>query len=136
MGFCVASTKNGFGQIVGSPAAGGPAFLHGLEQGRLGLGRRAVDFVGQQEVGEDGAGHELELAPARSAGSSWMMSVPVMSEGIRSGVNWMRRKVRFRVAPRVWTMTVLAGRARLRAGSDRGTAPRRSTARAPPPGRR
>ena len=28
------------------------------------------------------------------AGSSWMMSVPVMSLGIRSGVNWMRENLR------------------------------------------
>ncbi len=26
--------------------------------------------------------------------SSWMMSVPVMSDGIRSGVNWMRLNLR------------------------------------------
>ena len=29
------------------------ALLHGLEQGALDLGRRAVDFVGKDEVGED-----------------------------------------------------------------------------------
>ena len=34
------------------------AFLHGLQQGGLRLGRRAVDFVGQQEVGEDRPLHE------------------------------------------------------------------------------
>ena len=28
------------------------------------------------------------------AASSWMMSVPVMSDGIRSGVNWMRENFR------------------------------------------
>ena len=32
------------------------AFLHGLQQRRLGLGRRAVDLVGQQQVGEDRPG--------------------------------------------------------------------------------
>jgi hypothetical protein len=37
------------------------AFLHRLQQRRLHLGRRAVDLVGQHQVGEDGAllGHEL-----------------------------------------------------------------------------
>ena len=28
------------------------------------------------------------------AGSSWIRSVPVMSDGIRSGVNWMRENFR------------------------------------------
>ena len=35
-------------------------FLHGFEQGALHLGRRAVDFVGQHEVGEDGPLLHLE----------------------------------------------------------------------------
>ena len=42
------------------------------------------------------------------SGFSWMMSVPVMSEGIRSGVNWMRRKSRSSTCERVWTIRVLA----------------------------
>ena len=63
--------------------------LHRLEQRRLRLGRRAVDFVGEHDVGEDRPG--ANTMPRRPVlGSSWMMSVPVMSEGIRSGVNWMR----------------------------------------------
>ena len=37
-----------------------------------------------------------------------MMSVPVMSEGIRSGVNWMRRKVSPSVCAMVRTISVLA----------------------------
>ncbi len=32
--------------------------LHGFEQRRLRLGRRAVDFVGQQDVGKNRSGHE------------------------------------------------------------------------------
>ena len=36
------------------------AFVHGFEQGGLGLGRGAVDLVGQQEVAEDGPGLEFE----------------------------------------------------------------------------
>ena len=35
-------------------------FLHRLQQGRLGLGRGAVDLVGQQQVAEDRPGRELE----------------------------------------------------------------------------
>ena len=40
--------------------------LHDLEEGRLDLGRRAVDLVGEQEVGEDGAGLDLEAALVRA----------------------------------------------------------------------
>ncbi len=35
--------------------------LHRLEQRRLGLGRRPVDLVGEQQAGEDGTAAELEL---------------------------------------------------------------------------
>ncbi len=38
------------------------ALLHHLEQGALDLGGRAVDLVGEQEVGEDGAERRPELA--------------------------------------------------------------------------
>ena len=41
-------------------------------------------------------------------GSSSMMSVPVMSEGIRSGVNWMRLKTSPSVCAMVRTIRVLA----------------------------
>ena len=41
-------------------------------------------------------------------GSSSMMSVPVMSLGIRSGVNWMRLNTRPRVCAMVRTSSVLA----------------------------
>ena len=34
--------------------------LHGLEQGGLGLGRRAIDLVGEDDVGEERAVQELE----------------------------------------------------------------------------
>ena len=40
--------------------------------------------------------------------SSWMMSVPVMSDGIRSGVNWMRLNFRSSTRASVWISSVLA----------------------------
>ena len=40
------------------------AFLHHLQQGTLYLGRRAVDFVGQQQVGEYRAQRGAEIAGA------------------------------------------------------------------------
>jgi hypothetical protein len=49
------------------------------------FGRRPVDLIGQHDVGEHRplANSERRLPP----GSSCKMSVPVMSIGIRSGVN-------------------------------------------------
>ena len=38
------------------------ALLHHLQQGALNFGRCAVDFIGQQQVGKDGAQHGAELA--------------------------------------------------------------------------
>ena len=40
-------------ELVRVAADGDLPLLHGLEEGRLDLGRGAVDFVGQDEVGED-----------------------------------------------------------------------------------
>ena len=42
------------------------------------------------------------------SGSSWRMSVPVMSDGIMSGVNWIRRNDRLRIFATVLTSSVLA----------------------------
>ncbi len=39
-----------------------PPLLHGLQQGRLHLGRGPVDLVGQQQVGEDRAAVDVERA--------------------------------------------------------------------------
>ena len=51
-------------QGVGLLAHGHLTLLHGLEQGCLGLGRRAVDFVGQQDAGKDRSLDKAELPPA------------------------------------------------------------------------
>jgi len=71
-------------------AAGGHlAFLHGLQECGLGLGRRAVDLVGQEDVGEDRP--LLELEAAASALGLFLEDVGAGDiRGIRSGVNWMR----------------------------------------------
>ena len=56
----------------------------------------------------------MKIGPGRNsslrrpvAGSSSMMSMPVMSEGIRSGVNWIRRNSRSSVRARVRAIKVL-----------------------------
>ena len=57
--------EEGFGQAVGFAVYGHLFFFHGFQQGGLHFGRGAVDFVGQQEVVENGAGVEFELAVGR-----------------------------------------------------------------------
>ena len=99
--------EEGRGQLVVIAAHGAGVLLHGLKQRGLRLGRGAVDFVGQHDVAED---RSLTNVQRRwpVVGSSSMMSVPVMSEGIRSGVNWMRLKARPSVCAMVRTISVFA----------------------------
>ena len=51
-------------QVVGFPQHGHAALLHGLEEGGLRFRRGAVDFVGEDDVREQWAGLEHELAAA------------------------------------------------------------------------
>ena len=83
------------------------AFLHRLEQGGLRFRGRAVDFVGQQDIGEDRALDETKhcVCRARPLPST---CVPVMSDGIRSGVNWIRLKDTSKMSAKVLTISVLA----------------------------
>ena len=57
--------EEGFGQAVGFTVYRDLFFFHGFQKGRLHFGRGAVDFVGQQEVVENGAGMKFELAVGR-----------------------------------------------------------------------
>ena len=50
-------------QTIRLPTNGDFAFLHRLEQRRLGFGWRSIDFVGQQKVRKDGPFHELHSVP-------------------------------------------------------------------------
>ena len=52
----------GAGEESGIAFDGNLTFLHGLEEGGLGAWGGAVNLVGEQDLGEDGAGAELELA--------------------------------------------------------------------------
>jgi len=69
----------------------------------LGLRRRAVDLVGDEQVGEDRTGVKLE--PARLEIETL---VPRMSLGIRSGVNCTRLQSRRSSRASVRAMSVLA----------------------------
>ncbi len=55
--------EEGHVEHVGRAVDGDGALLHRLEHGRLGLRPRPVDLVAQDDVGEDRAGLELEVAP-------------------------------------------------------------------------
>ena len=52
------------GQFANLSAAGNRMLLHSLKHSGLSLGSSAVDFVSQNNLSEDGAALELELAPA------------------------------------------------------------------------
>ncbi|MNM87760.1 hypothetical protein D3C81_999490 [compost metagenome] len=52
------------GHPVAVPGHGDLAFLHGLQQRRLDLGRGAVDLVGEDQVAEQRAGLEMDLLVA------------------------------------------------------------------------
>jgi hypothetical protein len=80
----VASTKNGL-PFVPHAADGHLPLLHRFQQRGLRLGRRAVDFVGQDDVREQRPQEPNSRAPVLRFSS--ITSVPVMSAGIRSGVN-------------------------------------------------
>jgi hypothetical protein len=59
--------EEGIGQRMPHAAHGNLPFLHGFEHGRLRFGRGAVDFVGQNTVGEQRPFQEAELAAAGRA---------------------------------------------------------------------
>ncbi len=51
-------------QIISATADGDFALLHCLQQCRLSFRRRSVDFVGENDVGENRSGHELKPSPS------------------------------------------------------------------------
>jgi len=63
-------------------AQGDLALFHGLEQGALHLGGGAVDFVRQDEVGEQGTelGHEVAGVPPKDHGADQVGRQQVRSE--------------------------------------------------------
>ena len=76
-------------QQVGGVGDRDPALLHRLQQRALCLRGGAIDLVGEHQVREQRARFEAQrLASPLSCAST---VVPVMSAGMRSGVNWIRR---------------------------------------------
>jgi hypothetical protein len=64
--------EEGIGEVVAGAEDGDAAFLHGFEEGALGFGAGAVDFVGEDEVGEDGAWLEDEGAAFGGFAEDWV----------------------------------------------------------------
>ena len=58
--------EEGLGESVGLSVDCDLAFVHRFEERGLGAGGGSVDLIGEEEVGEDGAGDELELAIVRA----------------------------------------------------------------------
>jgi hypothetical protein len=77
--------------------------LHRLEQRGLGLRRCAVDLVREQQVREDRAGRNSKSI------SRWLkIDEPVTSDGIKSGVNWIRVKPMLVTCAKARAISVLA----------------------------
>src|SRR5580765_6189703 len=89
MGFCVANTKNGSSSVYVRPWIVTRCSC---------IASRSADCVfGGVRLISSASTMFAKIGPGANTiwrrplpGSSWMMSVPVMSDGIRSGVNWMR----------------------------------------------
>ena len=64
--------EEGVWEVVASAEDGDASFLHGFEESALGFGARSVDFVGEDEVGEDGAGLEDEGAAFGGFAEDWV----------------------------------------------------------------
>jgi len=56
--------EEGLGQLVGVLTQGDLTFLHRFQKRALHLGGRAVDFIGQDKIGEDGPSFGLNV-PSR-----------------------------------------------------------------------
>ena len=93
-------------QLKRLPSRRDLVFLHGFEHRRLRLRRGAVDLVRQHDVGE----HRpvTNSNSRRPPAPSCRISVPVMSIGIKSGVNWMRLNFSDMVSASLLTNSVLA----------------------------
>ena len=90
-------------QRVGAVVHRDLVFIHGFQQRALGLGRGAVDFIGQHDVGKDGSRDEIQ-----SAGVDWLKTLmPTTSEGSMSEVNCKRWKVQLKERASEWARVVL-----------------------------
>ena len=96
-------------------AHGNGFFFHRFQQCRLRLGCSAIYFVGQYDVRENGPWLKLEDLLLTALLND---ICPVMSAGMRSGVNWIRENFRCITALSVEQASFSRGPARPRAGHD------------------
>src|ERR1019366_8841129 len=107
MGFCVASTKNGLGSVYMLPRTVQAFSCMASSSALCVLGGVRLISSARRMLPKIGPCTKVQVRRP-VAGSSSMMSVPVISLGIRSGVNWMRLKTRPSVCAMVRTSKVLA----------------------------
>ena len=89
IGFCVARTKNGFGSSSDLPCAvTWPSCIASRSAACVLGGVRLISSARTTLAKSGPATKRKRRRPV--CGSSSMISVPVMSPGMRSGVNWMR----------------------------------------------
>ena len=107
IGFCVASTKNGAGSRYKWPRTVQECSCMASSRADCVFGGVRLISSARIILPKIGPSTKVHLRCPVSKSSS-IMSVPVMSDGIRSGVNWMRRKARPIASAMVRTIRVLA----------------------------
>src|ERR1035437_2262712 len=107
MGFCVASTKNGSGSLYVLPAAVRRCSCIASSSAACVFGGARLISSASTMLANTGpfVNWKVRLPVPWSSSSS---SVPVMSLGIRSGVNWMREKDWSSASATVWMSSVFA----------------------------
>src|SRR5437588_1015644 len=107
MGFCVAKTWNGSSSLKVFPCTVTRCSCIASSSADCVLGGvRLISSASTMLLKIGPGANTIWRRPV--AVSSWMMSVPVMSDGIRSGVNWMRVNFRSSTLASVATSSVLA----------------------------
>ena len=107
IGFCVASTKNGFGNSYVRPATVTLRSCIACSSAACVFGGARLISSASTMFANTGPGAKRN-ARLPVPGSSSINSVPVMSLGIRSGVNCTRENVRSRARETVCTSSVFA----------------------------
>ena len=107
MGFCVASTMKGVGNGLVSPLLVTVRSCIDSSNADWVFGGARLISSASTKLANTGPAWKVNCR-APLARSSCRISVPVMSDGIKSGVNWMRRCDHPRASARVRTSIVLA----------------------------
>src|SRR3954470_10355414 len=105
MGFCVASTKNGSGNAWRTPAA--VTWCSCMASSRAAWVFGGVRLISSARIMFANTGPCTKVI-RRPSELSWRISTPVMSAGIRSGVNWMRWNLRWKICAIDLTKRVFA----------------------------